>query len=171
MARTHQRSAGEVEHILKRTGATVYALLENTGTRNIYGSDVFNPVIWPQIARDKARRQYGGTLEQFVELTGGSILTSKNLAWKNLVTLQPNSEFGKEFDDLFIKLLSLIRLSYTIGYYPENTNFDGRFRRISLELSRDGKKKAGKVDIKARSGYYALRPLPMDTLETNSKRK
>jgi hypothetical protein len=65
----------------------------------------------------------------------------------------------EECDELFIKLARMIRSSYTIGYYPSNSDFDGRFRRISLELSRQGKTKAGKATIKTRDGYHALRPV------------
>ena len=85
-------------------------------------------------------------------------MVSKNQVWHNLNRLIPNGEFGKEFDELFIKLTQQIRSSYTIGYYPENTNFDGQFRRFTVELSQSGKTKAGKADIKAREGYFAIRP-------------
>lgn len=59
-----------------------------------------------------------------------------------------------------IRLAGLIRSSYTTGYYPENSDFDGSFRRINLELSPFGKTKVGKVNIKTRTGYRALRPSP-----------
>ena len=91
----------------------------------------------------KGKKQRDGvSIEQFVEQTGGSILIGK----------------PEEADDLLIKLTDLIRSSYTIGYYPENFNFDGGFRRIRLEMSSSGKAKVGKVTIKTRNGYRALRP-------------
>ncbi|MGH9839281.1 MAG: VWA domain-containing protein [Blastocatellia bacterium] len=168
MARTHPHTAAEVEELLDKTGTTIYALLENSGIRSIYGSDEFNPVTWFRVRRDKQRRSSGGVLEHLVDLTGGHVLVSKNMAWLNLSTLTPNRKFGEEFDELFIKLTGLIGSSYTIGYYPENSDFDGRFRRINLELSGRGKTKAGKVHIKTRNGYRALRPSLPDTFETKN---
>jgi VWFA-related protein len=165
MAKTHLHTGAEVKGLLKQTGATVYALLENNGRRSGYGSDEYNPVTMFQVMRNKKQQRSGGTLEEFVELTGGSILVSKNEAWRNLSTLTPNGEFGKEFDELFIKLARMIRSSYTIGYYPENPNFDGRFRRINVELSRSGKAKAGKADVKTRNGYLAIRRISPTTSE------
>jgi len=154
MAQKHLHTGGEGEELLKKTGTTVYALLENIGKRRT----PINPWDWVGRKLEDRLRNAGGTLEKFVDLTGGLILVSKNEAWLNDATLTPNGEFGKEFDELFIKLTTMIRSSYTIGYYPEDSNFDGRFRRINLELSRSGKAKAGKADVKSRGGYYALRP-------------
>jgi VWFA-related protein len=128
-----QRShtAADVKDLLDKTGTTVYGLY-----------------LWPDVrairkGQQVNRKQGGGVaLEEFVEQTGGSILIGRL----------------EESDGLLIKLAGLIRSSYTIGYYPENSDFDGRFRRISLELSSQGKAKVGKVSIKARTGYRALRP-------------
>jgi VWFA-related protein len=158
MSRTHPHPAAEVEELLKETGTTVYALLQNNGIGSGYGSDEFNPFTLLRVRKDKQQRRKGGRLEEFVNQTGGSIFVSENAAWLDRSRLTPNGKFGKEFDGLFVKLTALIRSSYTIGYYPENSNFDGRFRRINLELSRSGKVKAGKADIKTRDGYRALRP-------------
>lgn len=169
MAQSHPYTADEVKKLLTKTGATVYALLENNGRQSGYGSHVWNPVSWPRIRKDKQQRGGGGTLEEFVELTGGAVLMSKNEAWLNLSTLTPNDEFGKEFDELFIRLTGLIRSSYTIGYYPDNTKFDGRFRRIKVELSKSGKAKAGNVRIVAREGYHAVRRSFQRATETPSK--
>jgi VWFA-related protein len=128
MADTHRQSASIVTESLEKTGTTVYGLyITEDGERGF---------------RNSGKRRNGGTIEQFVEYTVGSILIGKR----------------EEVDSLFIKLADLIRSSYTIGYYPEDSSFDGRFRRISVELSSQGKTKAGKVDIKTKAGYRALRP-------------
>ncbi len=169
VAKTHPHTGAEVNELLKNSGTTVYALLEDNGIKSIYGSDEYNPFTMFQVMKKKRQRRSGGTLEEFVDLTGGSILVSKNEAWLDQSRLIPNSEFGKEFDELFIKLTGLIRSSYTIGYYPKNTNFDGRFRRIKLELSKSGKAKAGKVEIKTRDGYHAIRSTSPPAVEINPK--
>jgi hypothetical protein len=42
---------------------------------------------------------------------------------------------------------------YTIEYYPENRNWNAKFRRIEVKLSRPG------VHLRYREGYYALEPM------------
>jgi VWFA-related protein len=137
IAHKHLRTATEVKILLEKTATTVYGLehyVEPSG--NVGG--IFKTLINP---KRELKGILSGTLNHFVKLTGGTTLTGE---WE-------------ECDELFIKLARMIRSSYTIGYYPENTNFDGRFRHIKLELSPSGKAKAGKVNIAAREGYHAVR--------------
>jgi VWFA-related protein len=134
MAKTHRRSAADVKDLLEKTGATVYGLHLR---EDMLGSFFDSAYDLPFIPKNS-----GGTLGQFVRETGGSMFVGPR----------------QEADELLLKLTRLIQSSYTIGYYPENSNFDGRFRRINLELSPSGKTKAGRVNIKTRKGYRALRP-------------
>jgi VWFA-related protein len=41
---------------------------------------------------------------------------------------------------------------YTLGYYPENKDWDGRFRRISVKVNRPG------VKLHYRQGFFAVEP-------------
>jgi hypothetical protein len=41
---------------------------------------------------------------------------------------------------------------YTLEYYPENKNWDGKFRVIQVKTARPG------VTLRSRQGYYALNP-------------
>jgi VWFA-related protein len=41
---------------------------------------------------------------------------------------------------------------YTLGYYPENKTWDGRFRRITVKVNRPG------VKLHYRQGFFALEP-------------
>jgi hypothetical protein len=41
---------------------------------------------------------------------------------------------------------------YTLGYYPENKNWDSRFHRISVKVNRPG------VKLHYRQGFYAIEP-------------
>ncbi|HEY2113903.1 MAG TPA: VWA domain-containing protein [Candidatus Angelobacter sp.] len=41
---------------------------------------------------------------------------------------------------------------YTLGYYPENKAWDGKFRRITIKVARPG------VKLHYRAGYYAVEP-------------
>ena len=146
MAQTSTHTADEVKKSLESSGTTVYALLQNSRVKIVYNAlDKYNPFSMSHVRKYEQRRRVAGTLEEFINESGGSFLTSKNKAWLDPIALNPNAEFGKEFDELFIKLTSLIRSSYTIGYYPDNTNFDGRFRNIKLELSKSGLAKVGEM--------------------------
>jgi len=42
--------------------------------------------------------------------------------------------------------------TYTLGYYPDNKKYDGKYRSIKVKVKRDG------VDVQARNGYYAIDP-------------
>jgi len=44
---------------------------------------------------------------------------------------------------------------YTLGYYPQNRKYDGKYRQIKVKVKRDG------VDIQSRRGYYAIDPTQM----------
>jgi VWFA-related protein len=138
--RTHWHTAAEVSELLEKTRTTVYALNEEQrdSSNKYYGAADYY-----RLNRKDKRRRLGGLVEDFVEETGGTMLVAKD---------------RYETDEVFMKLTGLISTSYTIGYYPENSEFDGKFRRISIELSPRGKAKAGKVTIKTRNGYRAIRP-------------
>jgi Ca-activated chloride channel homolog len=45
-----------------------------------------------------------------------------------------------------------IRNQYTLGYYPTNTNKDGTFRKVRVEVDARGR---GKLVVRTRTGYYA----------------
>jgi VWFA-related protein len=150
MAYTHRQTGADVSKLIEKTGTTVYGLY--LAERRPHGlSRLFSGL---PLKYDKKKQRDGGSIEQFVEQTGGSILTGK----------------PEEADDLLIKLTGLIRSSYTIGYYPANSDFDGGFRRISMELSPQGKAKFGKVDIKTRNGYHAFRPSAQAASESRPER-
>ncbi len=42
--------------------------------------------------------------------------------------------------------------AYTIGYYPDNKKYDGKYRQIKVKVKRDG------VEVQSRRGYYAIDP-------------
>jgi VWFA-related protein len=48
------------------------------------------------------------------------------------------------------------RVAYTLGYYPTQTKFDGKFRQIKISVKRPG------VQLMYRRGYYALPDEPLD---------
>jgi VWFA-related protein len=42
--------------------------------------------------------------------------------------------------------------SYTLGYYPEDKKWDGKYRALKVKLTRDG------VEVRHRRGYFAIDP-------------
>lgn len=42
--------------------------------------------------------------------------------------------------------------TYTIGYYPDNKKYDGKYRNIKIKVKRDG------VEVQNRHGYFAIDP-------------
>lgn len=42
--------------------------------------------------------------------------------------------------------------TYTVGYYPDNKKYDGKYRSIKIKVKHDG------ADVQARNGYYAIDP-------------
>lgn len=130
----------QISNFLYKSGITVYGLFQD-GSNFSKGFEV-NPALEP--SGKKRKNSKGGSIDEYTKQTGGQYLIGKPTV----------------ADDLLLNIFEMIRGSYTISYYPENTNFDGRFRQIKLELSPQRKAKPGKVKITARSGYKAIRPSP-----------
>ncbi|MBL8171411.1 MAG: VWA domain-containing protein [Acidobacteria bacterium] len=83
-------------------------------------------------------------IKAYAELTGGEVL--------NADKADAAIGLGKLFDHL--------RSRYTIGYYPANQNFDGKFRKIKLKLTPDAAKRLGEdVIVRTRQGYLAKIPV------------
>jgi VWFA-related protein len=72
-------------------------------------------------------------LRELAEDTGGALIANTN-------------DLGKGLDRVTADLASY----YEIAYAPKNTEADGSFRRIEVEVARKG------VDVTSRSGYFAL---------------
>jgi VWFA-related protein len=48
------------------------------------------------------------------------------------------------------------KVTYSIGYYPEDTAQDGKFRQIKVKVDRAG------ANVRYRKGYFAMRPASQD---------
>ena len=53
--------------------------------------------------------------------------------------------------------------TYTLGYYPENKKYDGKYRTIKVKVKRDG------VETQSRRGYYALDPTQQKDYNPNQE--
>jgi len=73
-----------------------------------------------------------GTMQDLAERTGGKAFYNRN---------DIDAAIGHSIDDG--------STYYTLAYYPENKNWDGRFRKITVKLNRSG------VKVRHRLGYFA----------------
>jgi VWFA-related protein len=75
------------------------------------------------------------TMDSVAEQTGGKAFYNTNDLNK---AIRDSMEDGSTY--------------YTLGYYPENKDWDGRFRRISVKINRPG------IKLHYRQGFYAVEP-------------
>jgi VWFA-related protein len=75
-----------------------------------------------------------GVAKKIAEQTGGRSIFVHN-----------EKDLEKAFDEISEEL----RTQYTLGYYPTNSARDGKFRKLKVEVRRNGLK------VLARRGYYA----------------
>jgi VWFA-related protein len=116
--------------------------------------------------------EYGGgeTMRlgaQPIQTRGGSLARMKSPDSANLATMlvMADRTGGKAFyngNDIFGSIREAIdesRVTYELGYYPENISWDGTFHEVKVELQQ-----AKSLRIQARKGYFA-QPEPQLTPE------
>jgi Ca-activated chloride channel family protein len=79
-------------------------------------------------------RRGRGELQQLATQTGGRYV---------------HSPAGDKLEEAFINIIDELRNQYTLTYYPTNDKRDGRWRKLSLTVSRP------EVTARARRGYFA----------------
>jgi VWFA-related protein len=78
-----------------------------------------------------------GKLRKLAEETGGRLIEARGM-----------NKIPEAFDQISEEL----HHQYSLGYYPQNASWDGRFRKIEIVPSnRDYR-------VTARKGYYAIAP-------------
>ncbi|MEW6210496.1 MAG: VWA domain-containing protein [Acidobacteriota bacterium] len=73
-------------------------------------------------------------LEQLAEETAGTMFVAED---------------ESDLEGVYQKVAAELRLIYTLAYAPKNLDRDGKYRRLTVEVNRDGAR------VKARRGYYA----------------
>ncbi|MEW6130985.1 MAG: VWA domain-containing protein [Acidobacteriota bacterium] len=92
---------------------------------------------------------FRGDIKKYAEKTGGIV-----------------SKTGKkEISEKLATLINQLRNRYAIGYVSTNTQKDGKYRKIKLQLSPDVEKREGQVGIVTRKGYYASKAKDISTLK------
>ena len=82
---------------------------------------------------DLMRSNPDSALGDLANETGGALIANTN---------DPGPKLRQVDEDL--------HSYYLLTYTPKNSNYDGRFRQISVKVNRSG------IDVQARKGYYAL---------------
>ena len=82
---------------------------------------------------DLMRSNPDSALGDLASETGGALISNTN---------DPGPKLRQVDEDL--------HSYYLLTYTPKNSNYDGRFRQISVKVNRSG------IDVQARKGYYAL---------------
>jgi VWFA-related protein len=104
-------------------------------------SALWASVVWPMVLASEApwRKSYPpGDAHKYAEWTGGDAV---GLRGKN-----PEERLGQLIDEL--------RARYTVGYRPSDVQPVGRFRKVRVEVSPDGRLRPKEWTILARQGYY-----------------
>jgi VWFA-related protein len=76
-----------------------------------------------------------GKLKKLAEETGGRLIEVRGM---------------EKMSEAFAQIAEELHNQYSLGYYPQNTKWDGNFRKISIE--------AKGYNVTSRKGYYALPP-------------
>lgn len=112
--------------IAQRAGVTVYTISTH-------------PPVIPRDMDDLASVEGNRNLRTLAEQTGGQVLFPES-----------PKEIGKAFE----KITEELRGRYAISYRPADFSNDGRYRKITIEARREGKR----LQVRARKGYYARQP-------------
>jgi Ca-activated chloride channel family protein len=73
-------------------------------------------------------------MQQLADATGGRLFKANSI---------------RDLAPVYAQVAEELRSVYTIGYYPQNQNFDGKYRRIQVKVKRPG------LTLRTRPGYYA----------------
>ena len=108
--------------------------MESSATRggSVYSDKAISNRAGSMMSAQEANQ---GTMEEVAAETGGKAYKNQNEI-KDGITLAVADE----------------KAAYTLGYYPENKKWDGKFRSLKVKLDR------GDTQVRYRKGFYALDP-------------
>ncbi|HEY3440644.1 MAG TPA: VWA domain-containing protein [Paludibaculum sp.] len=134
---TQLSSAGSASQLQNAARLSQRRQLESNG-------DNFRPEDFKQEEMISAgfKSNYQQNLAELAEGTGGFLIANTNDLRKPLAQLMED-----------------VRTHYELSYAPVSSNYDGKFRKIEVKLTRPGLK------VQTRSGYYALPKLAGATIE------
>jgi VWFA-related protein len=125
-------SEQDVRQTLIESGATVCGVIVRS-ILNVFDTIVLQPITSEQIKRT--------TINPSVEESGGEMTGASKE--------DINTRIGE--------MIERLRSRHSLGYSPTNQVYDGRYRKITVTLSPEAKRRLGNdMVISARKGYYAV---------------
>lgn len=148
-ARGYNRQASEADNVLMDSQVAIYpvdahaiqvASFDDIGIGNLRDLGVIAINAGSSSMRFMSqdfneRLAVHSTMNDLAEQTGGEAFYNKNSIE---LALRKSIADGSTY--------------YTLGYYPQNKNWDGKFRKIEVKTTRPG------IKLRYRLGYYALEP-------------
>jgi VWFA-related protein len=145
-----------VVHAANRASVSVYAIeaqgLQAKSYESLTAAEVRSTALM-SMARTSNADQGGGAFTRDLETVEDAVRfhPRASLEWISEAT---GGVFVRDTNDIagaVERIGSDSRSYYMLGYAPQNTAFDGRYRKIRVKVSRKD------VDVKARDGYFAVR--------------
>lgn len=138
----HGQEIKEAEAQLASTNIAIYpvdvtGLMSGMESSATQGGSVFSDTaLTDRVASGLSTQQASqGTMREVAAQTGGKAYINQNEI-KDGITLAVSDE----------------RASYSLGYYPENKKWDGKFRSLKVKVDQ------GDIQLRYRKGFYALDP-------------
>ncbi len=92
------------------------------------------PILLPAGDAGFAPKRYRDRMQQLADASGGRLFPAKSI---------------RDLAPVYAQVAEELRSVYSIGYYPQNQNFNGKYRRIEVRVKRPG------LTLRTRPGYYA----------------
>ncbi len=146
-----------VVHAANRASVSVYAVeaagLQTTTLDSITAAELASAASLSAIRQGAGDDQGGGAYLRGMEQTADRVRYNprSSLEWIADSTGGILVHDTNDLSGAVRRISADLRSYYLLGYTPTNEAFDGRFRRITVKVRRRG------VDVRARSGYFAVR--------------
>ena len=141
-------SRAEISAQLLDAGAVLHALIVDNTSSKAAKAARYSPL---NILTEKVIFKSAGNVNGYVEQTGGQMLAANQ----------------EDAGTKMAAMLEQLRARYSIGYTPANAEFDGRFRKLKLKVSRQAEAAHGRLLLKTRQGYLAKPPAERQTVTPN----
>lgn len=158
LVKSYQGEINHVSDLLANAQVAVYPIDAGAvGNRDVYSSlsnTDSNGNYLGNSARGAVRNGIGGSA-QASEISNASETAINSHSTMNSVAEQTGGKAFYNTNDLNRAIRDSMEdgsTYYTLGYYPENKEWDGRFRRIFIKVNRPG------VKLHYRQGFYAVEP-------------
>jgi VWFA-related protein len=158
IAKNYQGQINHAADLLANAQVAVYPVDAGAvGNRDVYSS-LSNTDSNGNYLGNSARgvtRQQGLGSAQASEISNASETAINSHSTMNSVAEQTGGKAFYNTNDLNRAIRDSMEdgsTYYTLGYYPENKDWDGRFRRISVKVNRPG------IKLHYRQGFFAVEP-------------